>query len=116
MVEEQLRFGIAHKLGDLPAQLAVGDADRFDYCHDSIPFRGDMDGCPADVPNEGSCSRDFRLDGNCTKLGGLALGDALTTVHDQINAATSVRGTMISFSSCSFAKTNKRPRRPASQE
>ena len=30
MVEEQVRLGIADKLGDLLAQLAVGDADPFD--------------------------------------------------------------------------------------
>jgi hypothetical protein len=24
------------------AQLGVGDADRFDHCHDNKPFRGDL--------------------------------------------------------------------------
>jgi hypothetical protein len=35
MVEQQLRLGIADKLSDLPAQLAVGDADRFNLCHEN---------------------------------------------------------------------------------
>jgi len=35
MVEQQLWLGITDKLSDLLAQLAVGDADCFDLCHEN---------------------------------------------------------------------------------
>jgi len=38
MVEEQLRLGLANKLGDLAAQLGIGDADRVDLGHESAPL------------------------------------------------------------------------------
>jgi hypothetical protein len=49
MVEEQLRLGITHKLGDLLAQLSVGDADHFDHCHDNMPWRSWMGDQSADA-------------------------------------------------------------------
>ena len=64
MVEEQLRFGITDKLGDLFAQVGIGDADRFDHCHYNKPFPGDLGWVPVGGSgDEDSCSRDSGLAG-----------------------------------------------------
>jgi hypothetical protein len=62
MVEEQLRLGITDKLGDFFAQLGIGDADRFDHCHDNKPFPGDLGWAPVGGSgDEDNCSRDSGL-------------------------------------------------------
>jgi hypothetical protein len=64
MVEEQLPLGITDELGDFFAQLGVGDADRFDHCHDNVPFRGYLDERPVGgCGDEDSRSRDSGLTG-----------------------------------------------------
>ena len=63
MVEEQFRLGITDKLGDLFAQLSVGNADRFDHCH-NVPFGGVLGWAPVGgCWDEDSSLRDFGLAG-----------------------------------------------------